>query len=347
MAVTERGRKPMPEVRRRLIASSGGGVVVPASALLEQTLPLVLKPALDGLRLTDWAADNREFIEAQLYKHGGLLFRGFDLRDVNGFERFINVASGAAIEYQERTSPRSRVGGNIYTATDHPADQNIFLHNEQSYNLSFPSLIFFFCVSPAERGGETILADTRKVYARIDSQIRERFARQGYMYVRNFGQGFGLTWQDAFQTTDRDAVALYCSEHGIEFEWKDGDCLRTRQVRRVEAAHPVTGEMVWFNHATFFHVTTLPPDIQRILLSAFGEEDLPNNTYYGDGSPIEPQVMEALREAYLQELLAVRLESGDALMLDNMLTSHGRAAFSGERKVVVGMSALRHWLEIK
>ena len=345
--MTERVSKRLPEIKRRLIAPSGESFIAPAPSGHDRTLPLIMKTALDGVSLTDWAAANRAYIEAQLSNHGGLLFRGFCLKDVSDFERFIDAASGGAIEYQERTSPRSRVGGNIYTATDHQADQNIFLHNEQSYNLSFPLRIFFFCVSPAERGGETLLADTRKVYARIDPSIRERFARKGYMYVRNFGQGFGLTWQTAFQTEDRDAVALYCGEHGIEFEWKEGDRLTTRQVRRVEAAHPATGEMVWFNHATFFHVSTLPPDIQRIFLSAFREEDLPNNTYYGDGSPIEPWVMEALRAAYLQELLAVRLESGDVLMLDNMLASHGRAGFSGDRKVVVGMSSLHHWHEVK
>ena len=345
--MTERVSKRLPEIRRRLHAPSGESLVAHAPPGTDRTLPLIMKPALEGVSLTDWAADNRDFVEAQLSDHGGLLFRGFCSGDVSDFERFIGVSSGAAIEYQERTSPRSRVGGNIYTATDHRADQNIFLHNEQSYNLSFPLRIFFFCVSPAERGGETLLADTRKVYARIDPSIRERFARRGYTYVRNFGHGFGLTWQTAFQTADRDAVALYCNEHGIEFEWKEGDRLTTRQVRRVEAAHPATGEMVWFNHATFFHVSTLPPDIRRIFLSAFSEEDLPNNTYYGDGSPIEPEVMEALREAYLRELLAVRLESGDVLMLDNMLASHGRAAFSGERKMVVGMSALCHWHEVK
>lgn len=346
MEAHEKPQKRMPETRRKLVKPSGEGWVEPLVAQPGGTLPLILKPSLEGINLTDWAASNREIIEAQLLEHGGLLFRGFNLKQVSEFERFINAVSGAAVEYQERSSPRSRVGGNIYTSTDHPPDQHIFLHNEQSYNLTFPLRIFFFCVSPAERGGETLLADARKVYARIPPEMRERLIRSGYMYVRNFGRGFGLTWQTAFQTTERSAVERYCREHDIGFEWDGDDLLRTRQVRRLSATHPRTRETVWFNHATFFHVSTLAADLRRILSSAFSEQDLPNNTYYGDGSPIEPAVMDALRQAYLHELVTVSLGEGDVLMLDNMLASHGRAPFAGPRKVVVGMSEPCSWKEV-
>jgi len=133
-------------------------------------------------------------------------------------------------------------------------------------------------------------------------------------------------------------VEAYCRSNAIEVEWKDGDRLRTRQVRPVMARHPRTREMVWFNHATFFHVSTLEPSLRDLFLIGFDEEELPNNTYYGDGSPIEPSVLDELRQAYRQEMVAFPWQKGDILMLDNMLTSHGRAPFVGPRKVVVGMA---------
>ena len=57
----------------------------------------------------------------------------------------------------------------------------------------------------------------------------------------------------------------------------------------------------------------------RILLAGLEEEDLPNNTYYGDGSPIEPSVLEEIREAYRMETVSFAWQEGDILMLDNML----------------------------
>jgi alpha-ketoglutarate-dependent taurine dioxygenase len=85
-------------------------------------------------------------------------------------------------------------------------------------------------------------------------------------------------------------------------------------------------------------VSTLEPAIRDALLSEFSEEDLPFNTYYGDGSPIEAAVLDEVREAYRQHTVTFPWQKHDVLMLDNMLTAHGRAAFSGERKIVVGMS---------
>jgi hypothetical protein len=48
-------------------------------------------------------------------------------------------------------------------------------------------------------------------------------------------------------------------------------------------------------------------------LSEFEEEGLPNNTYYGDGSRIEPEVMDHLRHAYLREKVVFPWQQFDVL----------------------------------
>ena len=303
-----------------------------------QSLPLLIKPAIEGVNLVEWAQNNRQFIEVQLFTHGGLLFRNFDVKDVTHFEQFVKATSNELLTYRERSSPRTQISGNIYTSTDYPAGQRIFLHNENSYQQTFPLKIFFFCVTAAQSGGETPIADCRRVLRRISPEIQERFReRGGWKLVRNLGDDVGLSWQTTFQTTDKSEVEQYCRKAGIESEWVDGR-LRTSQVRPVVATHPSTGEVVWFNHATFFHVSTLEPTVQQDLLAQFQEEELPAQTYYGDGSSIEPSVLAQLREAYLQETTMFPWQRGDILMLDNMLVAHGRQPFSGSRKIVVGMA---------
>ena len=163
------------------------------------------------------------------------------------------------------------------------------------------------------------------------------------MYVRNFGDGYGLSWEDTFQTRSSTAVEQYCRQHEIAFEWKGRDRLRTRQVRPAIARHLRTGEHAWFNHATFFHVSTLEEGVRENMLAAFAEEDLPNNTYYADGSRIEPEVMDHLREIYLREKLTFAWQQYDVLMLDNVLASHGREPFSGPRRVVAALADLCPW----
>ena len=256
-----------------------------------QTLPLVIKPAVARVSLAAWALANREFIEANCLKHGAILFRDFGVGTAQEFEQVIEAISGQAMEYRERSSPRSNVAGNIYTSTDYPANQSIFPHNEHSYARTFPLKLYFCCLMPAEQGGQTPIADTRKILHRLSAQTKDRFIEKKWMYVRNFGSGFGLHWHTVFQTTDKRAVEQYCRQVGIDYEWRHGGQLRTRQIRPAVAQHPRTGEQVWFNHATFFHVSTLEPSIREGLLAEFKTEDLPNQTYYGDGSEIEPLVL--------------------------------------------------------
>lgn len=326
------------QVRRKALSVSQDELIRAECLHPDKPLPLVIQPAIDGVNLIAWAAKNRAFIETALCKHGAILFRGFGLRAVEELEQFIKATACEIMQYRERSSPRHEVGDRIYTSTDYPADQSIFPHNEHSYSLTFPLKLFFFCVTPAGHGGETPIADCRKIFQRISPGLRERFMERKWMFVRNFGSRFGLSWETVFQTTNRAEVEEYCRRNWIEFEWKSDNGLKTRQVRPAVSTHPKTGELVWFNHATFFHVSTLPLQVREGVLSACNEEDLPNNTYYGNGSPIEPHELDELRAAYLQETIAFRWQEGDILMLDNMLTAHSRAPYAGPRKILVGMA---------
>jgi hypothetical protein len=116
--------------------------------------------------------------------------------------------------------------------------------------------------------------------------------------------------------------------------------LQTRQFFSTILPHPQTGEMVWFEHAAFFHISSLTPDVREMLLAEFAEDDLPFNTYYGDGSPIEDSTLAEIREAYKQAACAFPWQKRDLLLIDNMLTSHGRAPYTGPRKILVAMSEL-------
>jgi alpha-ketoglutarate-dependent taurine dioxygenase len=304
----------------------------------EGPLPLLVQASADGIDPAYWASNNREWVETQLLQHGGLLIRNFSVNSVVEFERFITTISGELLDYTNRSTPRSQVSGKIYSSTEYPADQSIALHNELAYSREWPMKIWFLCMRSAKGRGETPIADSRAVFNRIDPKTRQRFISKKVMYVRTYGHGLDLPWQNAFQTESKSDVEVYCRGADIEVEWMDNDHLRTRQVCQAVATHPKTGEMVWFNQAHLFHVSNLKPEIRESLLSLFKEEDLPRNAYYGDGAPIEPAVLDEIREIYQQEAVIFPWREGDILMLDNMLTAHGRAPFVGPRNVVVGMA---------
>jgi alpha-ketoglutarate-dependent taurine dioxygenase len=328
-------------MRRKAIGLSPEALVADELLATGQSLPLVMRPAVGGVNLVEWAGNNRAQVEEKLLAHGALLFRGFNVDSVERFGEVARALSSELLDYRERSSPRTQLRNGIYTSTDYPADQAIQFHNEQSYTHSWPMKLWFYCAQPAEQGGATPIADGREVYSLISREVRDRFNEKRVMYVRNYGDGVGLSWQEAFQTNDEAKVEEYCRSASIEFEWKGSRRrLRTRQIFDTITRHPRTGELVWFEHTAFFHITSLAPEIRRTLLEEFGEEDLPFNTYYGDGTPIEPFALEEIRAAYRTAAVRFDWQQHDILLIDNMLTSHAREPFVGQRKIVVAMAEL-------
>ncbi|HEY9849782.1 MAG TPA: TauD/TfdA family dioxygenase [Leptolyngbyaceae cyanobacterium] len=325
-------------IKRKSISISQTELIKTEFLTPEQPLPLVVKPAINGISLIDWVAGNRDWMETNLLQYGGLLFRGFNVGNSVDLEQFIQTISGELIEYSYRSTPRTQVSGKIYTSTEYPADRSIPLHNEMAYSLNWPLKIWFYCVQPSEKGGETPIADSRKAFKFLDNKIKEKFIEKQVMYVRNYGEGLDLQWENVFQTTDKLEVETYCKNVGIEFEWREKNRLRTRQVCQAIAIHPKTNETVWFNQAHLFHVSSLDAEVRESLLSILRTEDLPRNAFYGDGSEIEPSVIAEINAVYQQESVIFPWHKGDILMLDNMLVAHGRKPFSGSRKVLVGMA---------
>jgi alpha-ketoglutarate-dependent taurine dioxygenase len=304
----------------------------------DSPLPLVVRPAVQELSLASWAAAHSAFIESYLIRNGAILFRDFGLSEVTEFEELIQAVSGPLLDYSYRSTPRTVISGKIYSSTEYPAHQSIPLHNENSYSLSWPRKIWFFSVKVADQGGETPIADSRKIYNAIPAEIRDCFERKGLMYARNYGTGLDLPWQDVFQTSSRAVVENYCRTSNIEFEWIGDDQLRTRQRCQVVEQHPVTAQMVWFNQAHLFHVSRLPAEVRDWLLAAFGEDNLPRNVYFADGSPIDAAMLDEISRACESQAVVFPWQPGDVLLLDNMLTAHARNPFVGKRKVVVGMA---------
>jgi amino acid adenylation domain-containing protein len=309
------------------------------------TLPLVIQPEMDEIDLADWAGSNRDFIETNLLSHGSILFRGFNVPSVSEFERFASAVCPELFgDYGDL--PREQAGAKVYTSTPYPADETILFHNESSHMHRWPMKIWFCCLKAPEQGGESPIIDCRKAYQLMDQRIRERFAEKNLMYVRNYTDGLDVSWQTFFHTTDKSAVEDYCRKVSIDFEWRDGNNLRTRQICPAVVKHPQTGEFVFFNQIQLHHVSCLEPAVRESLLSMMREEDLPRNVYYGDGSPIEDSIVEEIGELYQKIAVSFPWREGDILMVNNMLIAHSRNPFVGARKIVVAMGEMINKTEI-
>lgn len=337
-ATNPSGLKQIRSFGRKPVSLSAGDLIEVLPLEPGRTLPMLVQARVPGVNLIAWARAERSYIDSLLLRLGAILFRGFGIQNLTDFELLMRAVSEELLEYSYQSTPRTNLSKYVYTSTEYHPELTIPLHSEMSYAADWPMKIWFFCLEPAPEGGVTPLADCRKVYDRIDSATRSRFAEKEIAYVRNYSSGLDLSWQKVFQTADRDAVDAYCRESGIECEWGEANQLRTRETHQAVARHPRTNEMVWFNQAHLFHVSNVNSEIRENLLDTLSEAELPRNAYFGDGSVIDAAGLRSIREAYERETATFSWRKGDVLLVDNMLVAHGRTPYRGDRKVVVGMA---------
>ena len=226
--------------------------------------------------------------------------------------------------------------GQIYEATPYLPDQRILYHNESSQLDRWPTRQFFYCQLPAAQGGRTPVADCRQVYQRLDPDLLRLFTEKKLMYVRNFQPEVDVPWQEFFHTDDRAEVEASCRQAGLEIDW-DGDVLQTRRVCPAVLRHPKTGEMVFFNQIQAHHISCVEEEVRKAMLSLFGRDNLPRNVRFGDGTPIDDEIVVRLIALYDELAISFDWRQGDLLVVDNILVAHARNAFEGERKVLVAM----------
>lgn len=325
-------------VRRRSVSSAAEDMVTSTVLDTARGFPLCIQPTRDDLNLARWAADNRAWIEDRLRKYGALLFRGFGRGHATvDLETFAAAVSDRLIdEYGDL--PRDSVSGRVYKSTPYPADKAILVHNESSHLHRYPTKIFFSCVIPARSGGESPLVDCRALHRHLDSAIIEKLRRKKLKYVRNYIDSVDVSWQHFFQTEDRNAVEAYCLRNGIAFEWFGESGLRTSVVCDAVRRHQTTAEEVFFNQICLHHISCVDPSTRDSLIRLYGMDGLPRNVYYGDGEPIEDEVVAAIQQAVAELSVAFPWEKHDVVMVDNVLCAHARNPFEGERKIVVAIA---------
>lgn len=307
----------------------------------EYTKIRLLEAKSNDLNLKVWISENIDFVNKLYLENGILLFRGFISEiDKNDFAQVVNITSeGKALNYAEPSTPRTKVKDQVYTSTEYPKEQIISQHNEHSYSTFWPKKLFFYCEKPSFSGGSTPIADSRAVYKMIPNNIIQKFeSKNGVSYIRNFNNEMDISWEDFFETPDRNKVKEYCDKKGIQFQWKEDNSLRTSQSCQAVLEIPETNEKVWFNQAHLFHYSNLGEEISNYLIEVYGKENLPRNSSFGDGTDIDLEDLRKIRDVYEKCMFKFDWQKGDLLMVNNILYSHGRDSYTGDRTVLVSMS---------
>jgi alpha-ketoglutarate-dependent taurine dioxygenase len=299
--------------------------------------PPLLSPSVSADAAT-WAAEHRDDLRALVRQEGSILIRGLQLREVTEVAAVFRALTDGLMTEREAFAPRASYADGVYSSTPWPPTQPMCMHHELSYTLDFPGLMLFACLTAPARGGATAVADSAKVLEALPPALVERFEREGWMLTRTYNDEIGASVAEAFGSDDPAAVESYCRAQAIECEWQPDGALCTRQRRSAVLRHPVTGRRCWFNQIAFLNEWTLAPDVREYFVDVYGPERLPFTTRFGNGDPIDEDVVQLINDVYEANTQRELWQAGDLLLVDNIRTAHSREPFEGQREVVVGMA---------
>ncbi|MGY0056164.1 TauD/TfdA family dioxygenase [Streptomyces sp. LZ34] len=285
-----------------------------------------------------WAAEHREALRARVAEHGVLLVRGLGLREVDQVGAVFSRLAGELMAEREAFAPRQVHGPGLYSTTTWPANQPMCMHHELSYRLECPGLMLFACLRAPSEGGATAVADAERVLQALPAALTERFEREGWLLTRSYNDEIGASVAESFGTEEPAAIERYCRAHAIDFAWQPDGSLHTRQRRAAVVRHPLTGRRCWFNQIAFLNEWTLAPEVREYLVDVYGEDGLPFNTRFADGTPLGEDVVQLLNSTYEAHTAREPWQAGDLMLVDNIRTAHSREAFTGERQVLVAMA---------
>lgn len=286
-----------------------------------------------------WARAHSPELVRQAAQHGTVLFRDFPLVTAEDFDAFVVAFGLPGFTYEESLSNAVRINHTprVFSANEAPPSANINLHHEMAQTPIHPSKLFFFCQTAAPVGGATSICRSDVLWERLQQECPE-FAEacrtRGLKYTHTMPaqadteSGQGRSWASTFNATTQAEAEARMTELGYTWEWQaDGS------VRVTSPALPAVRDLP-DGRASFFN---------QLIAALTGWDDAQGDPSrvlrFGDDSPLD--LDGAFKAAEIADSIRfdVPWQSGDAVLIDNHVTMHGRRTFEGRRKVMAAFVA--------
>lgn len=341
----------MLEIAPRHVAQERLGDAVECHLLAEDQPPLFVCARAGAFASIDdavaWVADHRLDLDELLVRHGGIVLRGFPIAASEDFGAIGKCFPAYTGGYQGGAAARRAVTAGVYEATQRTGDQRIPIHQEMFYIRDYPPRIAFFARKVAEEGGETVIADMRRITREIPDGVRARLERLGIQNVRNFAAKTGSSsetrlmdkrgWDFAFYTDSRDEVEEVCRRRHMRPHWHEDDSLTVFNVEDAFVTHAGTGERIYRGGLHLAHFYGGSYDNTGAAAQLRSEQKFPSGAYLGDGSELSPEEDTAFTAVVDRCTYVWPWRDGDLMILDNLMTGHGRNPFNGTRATEVSL----------
>jgi len=295
-----------------------------------------------------WLRANRAALDGLIIRHGGIVLRGFPVRSSRDFGAVVDTFPSYSRGYVGGGGSRARISDKVMEATQLSETMNLTLHSEMGYLKTYPKRIAFYCAKPAEFGGETTIGSMRAFIARLPNDLRERIRENGARTIRNLapaGASRGQRvsdhpdkrgWDETFDTEDRVEVEAHCAAMAMEAIWNEDGSLTLISEAEPFAHHPATGELCYRSQ---MHTNrSFEADDRRAITEALrASQKMRSRHTMLNGEEMPQQDADMVARIFSEITVAWPWHSGDVMILDNLLVSHGRHPYAGTRDVQVAL----------
>ncbi|SBS37733.1 Taurine catabolism dioxygenase TauD, TfdA family [Marinomonas spartinae] len=286
----------------------------------------------------DWVSENKAELHDLLIKHGAILFRGFPVDSSQSFEDMLNQTDYENMPYVGGAAPREKVtASRIVTANESPASETIPFHHEMAQVPTPPGYIFFYCETPANKGGATSLLHSGEIcqkFFEIDEDFAQKIAEQGVRYIRvmpdqtDNNSAIGRSWKETFNVKTREQAEEKMREAGMSWEWLENGNLKTETaILKAIRFDEETQQKVFFN---------------SIVAVYTGWNDARNEgkkaVSTANGDVMEEAVLQQLMTEMDESCVNFKWQAGDVLWVNNHTVLHARQPFEGERRILVSIA---------
>lgn len=344
------------------ISAPVDAIILPEAKMIDGAMfPLALVPkdanAGAAERIAFVRAHHIELL-ALVRQYGAVLLRGWGSCSPEHFSEISLSLDLKTTDMACSAGPRFPVAKNVFTANEAPPSERIPFHHEMAQCDAPPSVVMFFCETPATCGGATPIIKSHLAATFLRERypaVAERLAAKGVRYIRIMppvtdpSSALGKSWKHSLRVESEEAAEDALIALGSKWTWLGDGMLRT-ETKPMPAMlmDERTGREVFFTAAesTFNsiedeqdHGTSDDPTAAGTAMEKKVIRPV-KAIIYGDGSPLDAETRTALHEVsafMLHEQVAVPWQSGDALILDNATVQHARQAFTPPRRILASL----------
>lgn len=319
--------------------------------------------------LVEWIKINKSTLRSKLNSVGGLYFHGFDVKTPEDFESIaLTIEPELCQSHDFDDGARMWLTPFIYEASPATFGKDLVplsFHNEDAFLSKVPHTLMLCALNPSPNGGETIIADCRKVFASLTSDLQNKYMQKTILSTFTTPDSVFLVntrilkHHDEIQKLANNYGAISVErigEHHTRFSFSIPPVIK----------HTHRPEPLWFGRAHQASVLTRLVDIWHayrypnrrvarpvslfvaaktiyfwlsLKLKSIRGKLTKSNMYsndcrFDDSTAIPLKDQFTICHAYWKNASVIPLKAGDVIILDNLLMTHGRLPYKGKRELL-------------